>query len=312
MKKNIIYFLAICFICSFITSCAPMQYMQIATLKSEQVELQTDGSFKSRNSEFTIEYDFWSNYGNVGFLITNNSDKDLYLNLEKSYFINNGYAYDYYQNRVFIYSSISSSSSSSTASRSSAVGNLNSNTISSQYINGYYNYSGSIVNSNSYSSYSSHSKTSGYSSSSTYSTYSEKGSTIEYIEDKIVCIPAHSAKYFGEFQVSSTVYRECGFPRNPSKKEETILEFEEKDSPRVFENRLMFVLDNKDIPVNHKFYVCEIQNILKDNAYRQAYRKDCNNNNINPPVLVNKMASSDKYYLYYNFNDYNDDRINKK
>ena len=118
------------------------------------------------------------------------------------------------------YSSKSSSSSSSTASRSSAVGNLNSNTISSQYINGY----GSIVNSNSYSSYSSHSKTSGYSSSSTYSTYSEKGSTIEYIEDKIVCIPAHSAKYFGEFQVSSTVYRECGFPRNPSKKEETILE----------------------------------------------------------------------------------------
>ena len=311
MKKIVLHFFIACVICNFATSCAPMQYMQIATLKSEQVKLQTDGSFKSEHSEFTIEYDFWSKYGNVGFLITNNSDNDLYLNLEKSYFINNGYAYDYYQNRVFVYSSKSSSSSSLTSSRSTISGNLNSNSSNTQYTNGYNN----TINSNSYGSYSSYSKTSGQSSSSTYSNYYEKSSSVEYIEDKIVCIPAHSSKYFGEFQVSSTIYRECGFPRNPSKKEESILEFEENDSPRIFENRLMFILDNKDIPVNHKFYVCEIQNILEDNAYEQVYRKNCNNDNIYPPVLVNKKASSDKYYLYYDFKDdynYNDDRTNKK
>lgn len=298
-------------------------YMQIATLKSEQVNLQPDGSFRSQHQEFTVEYDFWSNYGNVGFLITNNSDKDLYLNLEKSYFINNGYAYDYYQNRVFVYSSKSSSTTNSTSSRSAAVGSLNSNSTNTQYVNGHSSYYNATINSNSYGSYSSKSNVSGYSSSSSYTTYSEIGSTIEYIEDKIVCIPAHSAKYFEEFHTSSTIYRECGFPRNPDKDEESILEFEKNNSPIVFENRLMFILDNNEIPVNHKFYVCEIQNILEDEIYEEHFRKDCNGNEITPPALINTKASSDKYYLRYNYTkvqnytkdysrSYNDDRIEKK
>lgn len=321
MKKMYLFFVTFA-ICSFITSCSS-SYMQIATLKSEQVKLQSDGSFKSEHQEFTVEYDFWSKYGNVGFLITNNSDKDLYLNLEKSYFINNGYAYDYYQNRVFVYSSKSSSTINSTSSRSTAVGSLNSNSTISQYVNGHSNNYYATINSSSYGSYFSKSNISGYSSSSSYTTYSEKGSTIEYIEDKIVCIPAHSAKYFEEFQASSIIYRECGFPRNPDKDEETILEFDKNDSPKVFENRLMFILNNNEIPINHKFYVCEIQNILEENAYEKYFKKDCNGNEIVPPVLVNKKAQSDKYYIYYNYSkvrnytkdgnrSYNDDRIEKK
>lgn len=323
MKKNFIHFLTICFICSFITSCASSSYMQISTLKSEQVKLHSDGSFKSEHSDFTVEYNFWSRSGNLGFLITNNSDKDLYLNLEKSYFINNGYAYDYYQNRTFIYSYKSSIISSLTSSRSSITGTLNSNNTYNQHTSGNYSNYAASINSNSYGSYSSNSRSSGYSLSSNYSSYSENGTTVEYLEDKIVCIPAHSSKYFEEFEISSTIYRECGFPRNPSKKEEVVLEFVENDSPRVFENRLMFILDDNEIPVNHKFYVCEIQNVLEDEIYEEHFKKDCNGNEIIPPVLVNKKASSDKYYLRYKYTkvknntkdfsrSYNDDRIKKK
>ncbi len=297
--------------------------MQIATLKSEQVKLQSDGSFKSEHSGFTIEYYFWSEYGDVGFLITNNSDKDLYLNFGKSYFIYNGYAYDYYQNRIFVNSSKSSSAISSTSSQSSSFGNINNSSSNKQNINGYYNYSGAIINSNSYGTSSSNSATNKYSTFSSYSTYYENSNTIEHIEDKIACIPAHSSKYFKEFQASFAVYRECGFPRNPSKEEEVILKFTEEDSPKVFENRLMFIMNDNEIPVNHKFHVCEFQNILEDEAYEKHFRKDCKGNEIIPPVLVNKKASSDKYYIHYNYTQiqnytkgnkrsYNDDRIIEK
>lgn len=245
-------------IISFFTSCAPSQYMQIATLKSEQVKLQSNGSFTSERPEFTIKYDFWSTYGDVGFMVTNNSDEDLYLNLEKSYFINNGYAYDYYQNRIIV-----NSSKSSLTTISGAL-------------------------------------------SSTSSTYSANETTVEYIEDKIVCIPAHSSKYFKEFQAAYEVYRECGFQRDPSKKENAIIEFEEDNSPRVFENRLMFTMGGREIPVTHKFYVCELQNISDKNACEEVYVKDCKGNNIPPAVSVNKKASSNKYYIYYSDSYYND------
>lgn len=250
-------------IISFFTSCAPSRYMQIATLKSEQVKLQSNGSFTWERPEFTIKYDFWSTYGDVGFMVTNNSDEDLYLNLEKSYFINNGYAFDYYQNRVIVHSSKSSLTTNSGAGVVKSSTNISTALASSS------------------------------------STYSSNETVVEYIEDKIVCIPAHSSKYFKEFQAASEVYRECGFQRDPSKEENAIVEFEEDNSPKVFENRLMFTMGDKEIPVTHKFYVCELQNISYNNAHEYVYAQDCNGNNISPAVSVNQKASSNKYYIYY-------------
>ena len=239
MKKNIIYFLAICFICSFITSCAPMQYMQIATLKSEQVELQTDGSFKYRNSEFTIEYDFWSNYGNVGFLITNNSDKDLYLNLEKSYFINNGYAQDYYQARTYL------------------------------------SVEGTSLNTN--------------------------GKSIEFTEKAVVCIPAHSCKTFTEFSIATSVFRECGFVRDPSKKETAVREYTKETSPQVIENRLMFNIGDITLPVTNVFYVSQYQNISTDAATEWIKVEGCDG--YKTPVRVHKLSASNKFYITYGRED---------
>ena len=294
MKKNIIYFLAIFAICSFMTSCS-VQYMQIATLKSEQVTMQSDGSFTSQHSEFTLKYDFWSYPGEVVFLVSNNSDKDLYLNLEKSFFINNGFAYDYYQNRTFIHSNKSSISTSN----SSSTGAIKEAGISGQTL---YGLDGNV------------SLAQSYNKASSYSTHSEIGKTVEYKENKVVCIPAHSSKTFNEFNLYFDLYRECGFPRNPSKDDIVILEFAEDNSPKVFENRLMFIMDDKEIPINHKFYVCELENIRKDKTSEQILLKDCNGNDIYPYIFVNKKASPNRYYLHYNFsfNGYHNDRINKK
>ena len=278
MKKSII-FLTIFAICSFITSCS-VQYMQIATLKSDQVTMQSDGSFTSQHSEFTLKYDFWSYPGEVVFVVSNNSDKDLYLNLEKSFFINNGFAYDYYQNRTFIHSnrsSISTTNSSSTDAIKEAG-------ISGQTP---YGLDGNV------------SLAQSYNKASSYSTHSEIGKTIEYKENKVVCIPSHSSKTFNEFNLYFDLYRECGFPRDPSKEDIITLEFTEDNSPKVFENRLMFIVDDKEIPINHKFYVCELENIRKDKAGELILLKDCKGCDIYPQIYVNRKASPDKFYLYY-------------
>lgn len=97
--KKIIYFLTL--LC--LQSCSSQyQFCQIGRLSSDNVILRDNNTFDYSNSDLTISYNFWSNGGKVSFTITNKSDKDIYLLTDKSYFINNGQAYDYYKNRTFI------------------------------------------------------------------------------------------------------------------------------------------------------------------------------------------------------------------
>lgn len=45
----------------------------------------------------TILYDFWGEFGNIGFSFYNKSSEDIYLHLDKCFYINNGFAFDYYK-----------------------------------------------------------------------------------------------------------------------------------------------------------------------------------------------------------------------
>ena len=45
-------------------------------------------------------YDFWSEYGNPGFSIYNNSNETIYVNLSESFFVINEVAHDYFRNRT--------------------------------------------------------------------------------------------------------------------------------------------------------------------------------------------------------------------
>lgn len=53
----------------------------------------------------TVAYDFWSDGGDAGFWLRNNTEENIHLHLDKSFFIKNGVAYDYYLDRVFSASS---------------------------------------------------------------------------------------------------------------------------------------------------------------------------------------------------------------
>lgn len=244
--------------CLLQASCSPKLYQQVATLSSDSVTLSDDGTFAYEDAIITIEYDFWSEAGKFVFTVTNNTDDDIWLDLSGSYFVNNGYAFDYYQARTYI-----------TTSRNLSSTRLNSSVAKTL----------------------------------------ESGTSIEYEEKPVVCIPAHASKVFQEFEVSSSVFRECGFARDPSKRELSVREFSGYDSPRIIENRLTFKIGEITLPVINVFYVSSYQNISYNAAVE--YRKTSNCNGASRDVKVHRLSASNKFYLPYDpwaFPDAGNDR----
>lgn len=232
--------------CLLQASCSPTLFQQIATLSSDSVTLNDDGTFAYEDAIITIEYDFWSEAGKFVFTVTNNTDDDIWLDLSNSYFVNNGYAFDYYQARTYVTTSRKFSSTKLTSSTAAA---------------------------------------------------SESSNSVEYKEKPVVCIPAHTAKVFEEFAVSSSVFRECGFVREPSKKEISVREYSQYNSPLIIENRLSFQIGEIAVPVTNVFYVSSYQNISYNAAIE--YSKISNCNGTSRDVKVHRLSASNKFYITY-------------
>lgn len=263
-----------------VCSCSYSNYQQISTLESNQVRMDSTGQYMVNEDFVTIKYDFWAKSGSVSFWVVNNTKEDVYLDLSKSYLIKNGAAYDYYRNRIFKVSS--SSGISEGASVSASVGVGIGVTKDGAWVRDV------------------HSNTSAKKSASVSAyayTMNEKGT--EFVEQRIVCIPSESYKYFDEYNVSSQLYRECGFGRFPSSDEESIKEFDIHNSPMVIDNRLVFVKDNVEIPVSHIFYISKIQNIAQNDALVETYPKDCQGNQSIEPVYYHKLGGPNRFYVVY-------------
>ena len=81
-----------------ITSCTEyLLYYQTYTVESELE--QNEGSLKYENEDCALYYNLWAEYGNPGFVMENKTDSDLFVLMDRSFYIHNGVAYDYYANR---------------------------------------------------------------------------------------------------------------------------------------------------------------------------------------------------------------------
>lgn len=88
----------------FLASCSPTrtfyQVYQVSPSIKDKMTISEDSLFfEDENCKLT--YDFWTEGGNVGFKFYNKTDKDIILNLERSFFILNGIAYNYYKDRTY-------------------------------------------------------------------------------------------------------------------------------------------------------------------------------------------------------------------
>lgn len=126
MRK--VYFCLIVVFSSILTSCFTYDYYQVCKVSSE-LPTSEDGAYEYKNDICNVTYDFWTNGGAVSFLVSNNSADIIYIDLEKSFLVKNGIAYDYFLNRTI------STSSSVVSSQSTGL---------SGSVFGYWNYYGKI------------------------------------------------------------------------------------------------------------------------------------------------------------------------
>jgi hypothetical protein len=96
MKTNT--FLVFC--CCLFTACTTQTFYQIykttpvnGKIESNEIIFEDDNAL--------ISYNLWESGGDVGFQFYNKSDIDIIIHLDRSFFVLNGFAYDYYKNRSF-------------------------------------------------------------------------------------------------------------------------------------------------------------------------------------------------------------------
>lgn len=266
------------------TSCATT-YHQIATIGSSQIRVSDDGKFQYNENDLTIDYDFWSKYGKVGFVITNNTNDDVYIDLSRSFLVVNGMTFDYFQNRTY-----TSEQSSSHVSSSSYGG---SNTIA--YASG----SASTIGNSTYADAVSSGTGRSFAINSTSSNTSKYG--IEIKEKEGVWIPAHSSRYFCEFSLLEAPYRECGLPRDPLKKENASADFTENDTPYTFENRIMVIANGQEKHLVNSFFIQSITNLPESEAIEEYCEKDCSGNKTGEVLKIYKYRANNRFYINYEY-----------
>ena len=91
------------FVLVTISSCSPMYYTptyyQNCKVSSDLQKTYTGAYMYDSEYDCTFAYDFIGDGGKVWFVIRNNTDSMIYVDLQKSFFIKNGMAYDYFLNR---------------------------------------------------------------------------------------------------------------------------------------------------------------------------------------------------------------------
>jgi len=111
MKTKLNLFL-IAVIAVFLTSCATTSFYQVYKAVPTDKSIKTENYLIYEDDNCKISYNFWGEGGNIGFYIYNKTNENVYLNLEQSFFVLNGIAYDYFKNRVYTHSTSSGSSAS--------------------------------------------------------------------------------------------------------------------------------------------------------------------------------------------------------
>lgn len=258
MKKITLLFLGI-----LAMSCTTKNYFQIYKTESSTVKNTSQNSIAFEDENCRIDYNLWENNGNAGFSFFNKTDQTIYLLLDESFYVINGSAYDYYQNRVFVNSSSSASQASSSVSYGKIGYLLSTATATKSIVNNFSN-------------------------------------GVETIESKVVAVPSKASKTISEFKINETVFRDCDMLRFPSKRETSKKSFSETSSPLKFYNSISYKIGEKEAKFNVKndFYVSEITNLSQDKAMEVAKNEFCDQKG-RTPVKVFKESSPKNFYIRY-------------
>lgn len=277
MKRNL--FLAC--VALLMVSCKTTQnYYQVVEVKSSNLQKE-NSNYVYNDGRCKLTYDFWAEGGDAGFRLENLTDEVLYVNLENSFYIENGVSYDYYKARTFEFGKniqIATGSSKLAAAYGLwSVGVLGA-------------YPGSVANQ----------KSSSVSSSS--------GSSISYAEKPVVMIPPHTSKTFGEYRIMSDVIQDCSVNLFVKKEKTDGMTFTESESPIRFANYITYRIGENGEPqaVTNNFYLGGFTNYRGEDVTKTV-KVGCKNS------VTKKYfdkSGADRFYVNYDNlhnNDYSKD-----
>lgn len=255
------------------SSCSTTSFYQVYNVKpiGEAVTISDELYFEDENCKIT--YNLWSNGGNMGFVFYNKTDKSIFLNLNESFFIFNGIANDYFQDRVFTNSKNSSATAISSATASKSVSG-----------NNYWNLF----------------QTNRVQSSKSVGVVASNGYSVSYNEAKVISIPSKTSKFIAEYNISQSLYRDCDLLKYPTAKQVKSKFFDKSESPIVFSNRISYTIDQSEnaIKLENEFYVAEISNYPENKMLESKYEEYCGQKRMKT-ITIFKATSPNRFYIKY-------------
>ena len=245
MKKLVLFALLTVF---GLTSCETAYY-QVYEVKSSDL-VQKENSMVYENSDCKILYNLWSEKGDIQFIFENKTDRDLFLDMNQTFFIKNKAAFNYYNNRTY-------------QTQSFASFDYGYSTRYSYWSNGTFWPT-------------QYSLKAGSANSKARISLSTGISTKEF---EFICIPANSFKVFNYFTINPEFIRTCEKAKDYPKKQSTVVTYNEQESPLKFRNRISYSFDKNGSSlqqVENSFWLSSIRNYSNKEAVEKVkVRKGC-------------------------------------
>ena len=300
-RKNIFILLGMAIFLFFLSSCKTTTFYQFYKVSSINEFSKGTNSLVFEDDNCKVLYDFWGQGGEVGFMFYNKTDENIYVNMKESFFINNGIAHDYYQNRQFTNSKTFSSSISYSNTSMYSYADLNAFGLNASKSVSGYNYQGfKQTNTISLGITSILSAAVGISTTETKKVSTSHGSYTSYTENDIVCVPPNTTKVITEYCVTKTLYRDCDLRRYPSRSQIRTVKFTNSKSPFIFSNKIAYTVGKSEklLSLENKFYVSEITNYPKESVIIMRYDEFCGDKSNVKNEFFNNY-SPDNFFIKY-------------
>ena len=271
--KHVCLMFAYALIC-ILSSCASTYY-QIYEVKSEGLQTKSDG-LVYEDDNCLLFYNLWNESGSLSFVFANKTDKDITIDLTRSFFIKNGVAYDYYQDQTY--------------TEGSSTGLTISKGLTASYSKLMYEYF-------------------------TWNPVLVKGqapvqnitnntimSSISTKAPKVIIVPAKASKVIPSFNISDFIYKDCGNNKvnYPEKQSETI-NYTSNNSPLTFSNRITYKIDGQEnsIYLQNNFWICSLANYPEEEIFENITLENCDDPLVKTTIEVNKKQAPNRFYNTY-------------
>lgn len=290
-------FLFLIAVCTALSSCAPTTYFQMYQTQPVTDITMRDNCMVFEDENCEILYNFWKEYGEIGFVFCNKTTENIYLHLDECFYVKNGFAYDYYRNRVYTNSKSYVTSTQLTNIYSSYVTNSNASANVNYYQIGLYGTGNAYGNQTIYKN--------GYVFGSAGTMTNTSSHSESIAEKRIICIPPRSSKIITEFDIKNSIYRSCDIYRNPGRKDPHSVTFNKDNTPLTFGNRIAYSIGNGEelIRVDNEFYVSKISNYSSFDITTLERVEECGIKK-DKEVRVFKESGPNQFFIRYTMDNF--------